>query len=287
MDMKVLWISDFNINNNPGGSQRTDEEVIQEGLKQGYQITRFNLQDPDDLLVAESYDIVVSNNLEHLRMRRPNVFEFIVSHPYHIRFEHDSNAYLTPEDRKLLFGSTKRTFFLSKYHHDMFVKLYGNIFHSVDIITSPIDLDKFKVIKAKEEREDATLYVGFLHFLKGTHNFFQHVMSNPFRQFYMASWGDKRLEQTARNFSNVTWLGTVAYENMPELLNRFTELYYHPAKFEPFCRSVGEAILCGMDLDVSDNIGAVHACNQHGVDTLRTMCGESKHKFWRLVKETL
>jgi len=282
--MKILWISDFDISNNPGGSQRTDDEVIKAGQHQ-HQITRFNLQSDEGLLTADTYDAIVSNNLEHLRSRRPTVFQFIIKHPNHIRFEHDSNAYLTTDDRKLLFGSTKRTFFLSEYHHHQFIELYGNIFHNVSIITSPIDLDKFKTLTSQEERQDAILYIGFLHFLKGTHTFFSHVLNNPDTQFVMASWGDKNLERTARSFKNVKWLGTVKYDAMPALFNQYKKLYYHPAKFEPFCRSVGEAILCGMDLDVAGNIGAVHDLQRYGIDKLREMCGKSKHTFWQLVGE--
>lgn len=281
--MKVLWISDFNINNNPGGSQRTDDEVIRAGLSEGHNITRFNIDDSDELL-KDSYDIVVSNNLEHMRNRRPNVFGFILNHPNHIRFEHDSNAYLTVEDRKALFGKAKRNLFLSRYHHDTFVELYGSIFHSVDIITSPISED-FKILKGEDEREDSILSLGFMHFLKGTHNFFAYALRNPQKNFVVAGWGPPNLEMTAKRLDNVKLLGTVPYDQMPLLLNQYKTLYYHPAKFEPFCRSVGEAILCGMKLDVSGNIGAVRDFNQYGLEGLRKMCLESKHKFWKLLRE--
>jgi len=119
--MKTLWIADFNIKTNPGGSQRTDEEVIQEGLQRGHRIVRFNLDDSDELL-ADKYDLVVSGNLEHIAARRPNVFSYLIQAPYHVRYEHDANSYLSQTDRKALFGSTRINCFLSKYHHATFVE---------------------------------------------------------------------------------------------------------------------------------------------------------------------
>ncbi len=283
MKTSILWISDFNINNNPGGSQRTDEEVIQEGLRQGYRITRFNLEDSDELLTAQ-YDIVVSGNLEQMKAKRPHVFDYIIQAPNHVRFEHDANSYLSQVDRQALFGSSILNCFLSKYHYSTFVELYGEIFPNPKIITSPINTDVFKVVKKQDEREDATLYIGFMHFLKGTHSFFNHVLKHPKEKFVMAAWGAKSLERTARRFPNVEWLGTVPYVDMPELFNNYKRMYYHPAKFEPFCRSVGEALLCGIEVDGSDNIGALRDYHEVGLDGLRELCSHSKTEFWNQVE---
>jgi len=282
--MKVLWISDFNINNNPGGSQRTDDEIIKEGRKRGHEITCFNLNDRDELIQANTFDLLVSNNLEHLRLRRPEVFQFICQFPNHVRLEHDSCSYLSVEDHKLLYGSAKQSFFLSDYHHRMFVERFGPIFHNVSIITPPINTKKFKVTKSPEERQDKTLYIGFMHFLKGTQNFFSHVLHNPDKQFVVAAWGDPNMENTVRRFPNVEFLGTVSYDYMPVLYNKYKTLYYHPIGFEAFCRAVGEAVLCGIDLEVGDNIGAVHDYNSYGLQEFRKRCDESKNKFWDLVE---
>jgi len=123
-----------------------------------------------------------------------------------------------------------------------------------------------------------------MHFLKGTHSFFTHVIKNPDKKFVMAAWGAKTLERTARRFPNVEWLGTVPYDKMPELFNQYQRMYYHPAKFEPFCRSVGEALLCGIEVDGGDNIGALKDYHEFGLDSLRQMCSQSKKTFWDLVE---
>lgn len=276
--MKILWIADFGLHHNIGGAQRTDSFIIQQGLKRGYEITQFNYDTPE---ILGEYDIVVSGNLESLHRRR-DVFDYIISHPYHVRYEHDSNAYLPEQMRKDLFGSAKWSFFLSEYHHQQFLELYDLSYQNVKIITSPIDCNKFMPLDLP--RENKTLYIGFMHVLKGTHNFFNEVLNNPDKQYVMACWGDKFLEVTARRFKNVEWLGKVDYEEMPALYNSYSTLYYHPDKFEPFCRAVGEAALCGMELDCSDNIGAVRDINKYGIEKLRHMCASSPRLFWNTIE---
>lgn len=274
--MKVLWVADFGLKHNIGGAQRTDSVIIDEGIKRGYSIQPFNYDSPDELLQNE-YDLVVSGNLESLH-RRVNVFKYLLDHTRHVRYEHDSNSYLPEQMRIDLFGSVKHSFFLSEFHRDTFLQIYGNIFPNSDIVTSPINTDVFHDLVM--ERQDKTLYVGFMHHLKGTQNFFRHALRNPDKHFVMASWGAPNLEFAARSLKNVEWLGKVDYNDMPALFNSYKTLFYHPMKFEPFCRSVGEAILCGMELNCSDNIGAVHDLKKHGVNGMRKLCKESPSKFW-------
>lgn len=278
--MKILWVADFGLQHNIGGSQRTDSFIIQEGQKRGHEIQFLNHDTPSDILNG-SFDLVVSNNLESLCNRR-DVFNFIVGHDFHVRYEHDSNAYLPQQMRIDLFNSAKHQIFLSQFHLNKFRELYGDIFPRPEIVTSPIDTSLFT--DAESVREDKTLYVGFLHFLKGTHNFFREALTNPDREYVVAGWGSPQLERAAKGFKNVEWLGKVPYEDMPQLFNRYQRMYYHPAKFEPFCRSVGEALLCGMELDCSDNIGAMHDMSEYGLDGLKRMCQDAPSKFWEMVE---
>jgi len=277
--MKVLWVADFSVKHNSGGAQRTDQHVKDFGRSLGHEIIEFNYDTPSDVLLGD-FDMVVSGNLESLS-RRADVFQFLLSHPNHVRYEHDSNSYLSQEARQALFQSTKKTLFLSNFHYQTFMQLYGDIFNNVEIVTSPIDTDKF--YDKGEEREDKTLYIGFFHFFKGTQNFMREVLMNPDKQYVVAGWGSAAHENLMRGFKNVEWLGKLDYSRMPELYNKYKKLFYHPEKFEPFCRAVGEAALCGMELDCSDNIGAVHDLKTYGTDKLKEMCNDSPQRFWKVL----
>lgn len=278
--MKILWIADFGLHHNIGGSQRTDSFVIDEGRNRGHEIITFNYDSQDSLLAAD-YDMIVTNNLESL-CRRQNVFEFILNHKNHIRFEHDSNSYLVDSARKMLFGSTRKSIFLSDFHYKTFVNLYGDIFPNSVTCSPFIDTTTFRDMG--QEREDKTLYVGFFHILKGTNNFINHAIRNPNKKFVVAGWGDPFYENHMRSLSNVEFIGKVKHEEMPILFNKYKHLYYHPEKFEPFCRSIGEAIMCGIIPDTNEIIGAVHDYNNLGLETMRHNCSTSNKKWWEIVE---
>tara|TARA_Y100001973_G_C5155480_1_gene310489 strand:+ start:323 stop:1162 length:840 start_codon:yes stop_codon:yes gene_type:complete len=279
--MKVLWIADFGLQHNIGGAQRTDSFVIQEGTNRGHEIVFLNYDTPSDVL-NDTYDLVVSGNLENISHRRPDVFQYLLNHPNHVRFEHDSNSYLSQDARKALFNSTKKTIFLSEFHHQTFAQLYGNIFKNVEIVRPFIDSKVF--YDFQQERENKTLYVGFFHFLKGTVKFLDFVINNPDKKFVVAGWGSKGFEGHIEHLHNVDYIGKVDHDEMPNLFNKYKTMYYHPEKFEPFCRSVGEAIMCGMQLDVSDNIGAFHDLQKYGIEELTQMCSGSPKIWWDKVE---
>lgn len=280
---KVLWVADFTVEQNIGGAQRTDYFIIEEGKRRGYDFTFLNYNSDKSILDTE-YDIVVSGNLENLSNSK-TLLNYLFNHKYHVRYEHDSNSYLSKDVRYTLFNSTKHNFFLSKFHYETFVNIYGDIFKNVDIVTSPIDGNIFKDLK--QEREDKILYIGFMHHLKGINNFFTKVLNNPHIKFVMACWGNPILEMYAKLFKNIEWLGKKDYSEMHLLYNKYSKIYYHPSKFEPFCRSIGEAILCGMDFDCSDNIGAIHDYKNYGLNEMKNMCLNSPNKFWNIIESDI
>ena len=71
---------------------------------------------------------------------------------------------------------------------------------------------------------------------------------------------------------------------MPLLYNKYKTLYYHPIGFEPFCRSVGEAVLCGMELDCNDLVGSLHHLQEVGTEEFVKQCNEASKMFWDRVE---
>lgn len=280
--MRVLWISDFGIKHNIGGAQRSNHLVIEQGKSQGHSIAEFNY-DSSPHVLNEEYDLTVSSNLEVLSAHLPDIIPRIVESPKHVRLEHDANRYLSPDDRQLIFSSCDKAFFLTQFHHDQFIKMYGDIFQNVEIVPDPIDASVFN--DESKEREDSILYIGYMHYLKGTDTFLEYVAENSDKNFVMAAWGTPQYERMARSFSHVEWLGTIPYEQMPTLYNKYKSLYYHPVFFEPFCRTVGEALLCGMELDCNDLIGSLHHFQQVGKKEFVTQCETATQTFWEKVEE--
>jgi len=284
VNSKILWLADFNLDEAPGGAQRSDHFLVNQGTILGYKITKLTSNTFLSSINIHDYDIVVTSNLHALTVKNPDLLDQIFKHKYHVRVEHDSNDYLSQDQRLKLFGNCKRTFFLSDFHHEFFKHLYGDIFKNVEIVYDPIFGDEFKDLQ--KIREDKILYVGYLHPLKGSYEFFDYVLANPNKKFIVAGWpANYSLQHLLTTISNVEYLGTLDYSKMPELYNKYKYLYYTPNLNEPFCRSVAEAILCGMKLMTNNpqRIGCIREIEKLGIENFREECSKAALKFWEKV----
>lgn len=282
---KILWISDFNLSHTPGGAQRSNDLIIEKGRQLGFSIFEANYNCNFKIVNFDEYDILVSSNLEAIYRSNPEIIDRICQHKNHVRLEHDLNRYLNQKDRIKLFQSCKKTIFLTEFHHKLFINNYGDIFKNVEIIADPIDNKLF--YNKNLEREDKMLYVGFMHELKGTLAFFDFVMANPQNEFVVAGWGTPVFEFLAKTLPNVKYLGAVKYEEMPELYNKYETLFYSPVLPEPFCRSVGEGIFCGIKL-MSFNpsiIGVINELDRLGNEKFKYSCQNAAEIFWQKVNE--
>ena len=278
--MKVLWISDYG-KERQGGAQRSNALIIDEGIRRGHSIVEFNVSSDDRILHPE-YDLLVSSNLEAL-YQKPRMVEWITTFPNHVRLEHDANRYLSQEDRKNLFTSCKKAFFLSKFHLEQFINSYGDYFTNAEIIPDPIDPVFFS--NQDLEREDKILYVGYMHQLKGTNSLFSYAIENPEEKFVVAGWShDPYFIQTCHTLPNVDFIGGVPFEEMPNLYNKYKKLFYTPAFYEPYCRSVAEAIFCGMEIISNDLIGCLHHMEEVGKEEMVSQCSRARELFWESVE---
>jgi glycosyltransferase involved in cell wall biosynthesis len=280
--MNILWISDFSILHSPGGAQRSDEIIIKKGRQMGLNITHFTC-DSDPELFKNSYDHVISANLELLNQKYPFIIDYLSSAKAHSRIEHDMNRYLSQSKRHQLYTSCKNAFFLTEYHYNLFKNHYGDYFINVRIVPDPIDSSIF--FDNKNNREDKVLYVGFMHEFKGTFDFFRYAIDNPQIQFIVAGWGEKIFEHLATSIPNIEFLGKVSHEKMPELYNKYKTFIYFPRIDEPFCRAAGEAALSGMEMMINDKIGCIHEMKRLGMNDFINKCNTASFDFWNIITE--
>ncbi|NDB28211.1 glycosyltransferase [archaeon] len=284
VNSKILWLADYNLTEAYGGAQRSDQIIIDQGRLLGYNILKVTSLDTENDLNINNYDVVISSNIHALTNKHPNLIDDLYNHPYHIRLEHDSNEYLSQENRIKLFANCKKTIFLSDFHYSFFKNYYGDIFKNVEIIYDPIDLFKFK--NNNDIREEKVLYAGYLHPLKGTYEFFDFVLSNPDKNFVIVGWASNNLlHYLSTTIKNVEYLGTVNYDEMPEIYNKYKYMFYSPNLNEPFCRSIAEAVLCGMQIitDKSNRIGCLLEIQKNGIDQFREKCNKAGLKFWQTI----
>lgn len=285
MSKKILFISDYNLSHAPGGAQRSNDIIIQKGRELGYSILEANYNFNFNIEDFDQYDILISSNLEAIYGSDNSIINKIAKHKNHIRLEHDSNRYLSKEHREELFKSCKKTIFLTDFHHEMFKKMYGDIFNGVHIVYDPINTDLFKDEELK--RENKILYVGFMHELKGTFAFFEFVLDHPEMKFVIAGWGQRTFDFLARNIPNIEYLGPIAYEDMHKVYNKYDIIYYSPVIPEPFCRSIAEASMCGMKM-ISNSpniIGCLIEMSKVGQEKFKENCKNASKKFWEVIDD--
>lgn len=276
--MKILLVSDFGLHHTVGGAQRSNHLIMEEGRKRGHQISIFHY-DGDIWMLNDQYDWIISSNLEVISQVIGNSIEWLDGQPNHIRLEHDMNRYLSPERRYILWRNCKASFFLTKFHYECFKKQYGDYFVNLRFVPDPIDRSFFD---KGGKREDCILYSGFMHPLKGTNEFFDLVITNPDKRFLVAGWGngfEKKLK-----LKNVSFLGQLDHEQMVDLYNSVRSWYHKPPVCEPFCRSAGEAMVCGVpNMMTNSIIGAQHMYNEDP-KRFAEACYSAATTFWETVE---
>lgn len=278
--MKVLLISDFGVQHTSGGAQRSNEIIVKEGISRGHKVLQFHYDSSFSTLL-DKYDVVISSNLEVITRHAPQLVRDIPELDNHVRLEHDSNLYWDNEFRKRFWASCKISFFLTEFHHNFFKEIYGDIFPNVRIVPDPID-ESF--LDEKMERSEKIGYVGFFHELKGTQNFIDFAKENKDDEFIVCGWGDPEWSRKISSIENVDFIGKIEYSRMKDFYNSIASLYYNPICNEPFCRSIGEAIMCGTNIiGGSNRIGSLkmYKSDPNG---FREKCINAASDFWEILE---
>lgn len=280
--MKILLISDFGIEHNSGGAQRSNQLIIDKGLSRGHDIVTFHYDSKREIL-SDQYDVIISSNLEIISSIYPDLVKSIPLANNHIRLEHDSNLYWNNEFRKYFWDSCKLSFFLTDFHYSFFLEYYGNIFKNVRIVPDPID-ECF--INLGLDRSSKIGYVGFMHELKGTQNFIDYAEKNQDKKFLVAGWGDEKWINKINTLSNIEYIGKLDHKDMAAFYNSIKSIYYNPVCNEPFCRSVGEALMCGVEIiGDSEKIGSL---NMYRSDpNFRSKCINAADSFWEIIENDI
>jgi len=281
---KILWLADYNLNEAPGGAQRSDQIIIDQGRLLGYNILKIVSSNLQEDLNIHDYDVVISSNIHALTIKKKDLIDQISTHKCHIRLEHDSNDYLSQEDRIKLFGNCHKTIFLTDFHYSFFKDYYGDIFKNVEIVYDPIDFHNFRDMK--NDREDKILFAGYMHPLKGAYEFFDFALQNKDQKFVVAGWPSNHVvNHLLTSLSNVEYLGLAEHDKMPAIYNKYKYMFYTPNLNEPFCRSVAEAVLCGMQIltNTPNKIGCLTEINKVGINQFREKCGKAGLNFWQIL----
>ena len=283
--MRVLFVSDFTLEQRIGGAQVSNNLIIEKGRELGHEIIEHNFTS-SVLDFLSTYDLLVSSNLEAINKFNPDKLDFIIKHPNHIRLEHDSCLYLDNALRQKLFESSKLNFFLSDFHISFFTENYGDYFKNVEINYDPIDVQLFS--PEEKEKEYDIVYCGYLHPLKGVGNLTEHAIKNKHRTMDVFGWPDPSIQTTFfDNIPNINYHGPKDYTEIPNIFKKAKAIYHHPIVNEPFCRMVGEALLCGVEevVGAKEKIGSYLEFKKVGREEFAKKCSTATENFWNKIEE--
>jgi glycosyltransferase involved in cell wall biosynthesis len=185
--------------------------------------------------------------------------------------------------RKLLFSSSKKNIFLTQFHLDCFKKEYGDYFNNSEIIYDPIDKNIF--FNKNLERENCVVYAGFLHPLKGVFNLIDFAKQNPSLNIKVYGFFETGLDESIfSNIQNITFFGLKTQLELSEIFNTHKYIFHKPNVIEPFCRMIGEALICGMEPICNDRVGSLIEFNKIGYDIFKQKCNNAEIEFWNLIE---
>jgi len=282
--MRILFISDFTLQQREGGAQVSNSILINKGRELGYDIKEHSHSSSvTDFL--STYDLVINSNLDAISKISPEKIPFILKMDNSVRLEHDSCKYLDDDIRLELFSKAKKNFFLSSFHLDFFKNLYGDYFHDVEIVYDPIDTNTFK--KADCDKHYDVVYCGYLHPLKGLNSLLKFASENPTRHIDVFGWADFNTKDYFSSYNNVQFHGQKSHSEIAEIFQKAKAVFHSPIVNEPFCRMVGEALLCGVDEIIGDTskIGSYLEFEKVGYDKFKERCHLASSEFWSKINE--
>ena len=272
--MKVLWVADYSTKEHNGGAQQTNAVMIKAGKELGYSISEYTGGELPKTL--DRYDVIILNNIT---MYEDEQLDRLLDTGKCIRYEHD---YWVADNMPELYKKCKHTIFLSPLHKKTAESKIGYKVESSSLVPSPIQ-DVFKPLGEKEPM--SVLYVGNLCEMKGTPEMIKYIKNNPMYKFYVIGFGG--MVEDVKNLKNVEYIGETKLEDTVKYYQKCEYLYHKPQWEEPFGRTVLEGYLCGCNLLVNSNVGAMSWDWDFSNYDLIKKNVQSQSKFWKVIKDEI
>ncbi len=208
----------------------------------------------------EDVDAYFIANVPHMPVAY--MIDLVNSGKRYVMFRHDiaSICYLSDAPQqpaaklvRFLFENSAANFFISSLQLAYYQRVC-EIPRTV-VIPPPLDLSRFS--DEKHPNRIGHLYLGEISSVRGVEETLRQMKAEDdgevmafYGQVAAPDLGDMLRAQGAKVCP------PVFHSDVPALLNRYRDFYYHPRIVDAFCLKVLEAELCGMNIHVSDgNIG--------------------------------
>ena len=276
---KIIWLADYTIKEFPGGAQQTNELMVRYGRKIGYEI-EYMLPPKFSISKLKKADLVIINNLIKFKSSQLN---WIIKNKPYVKYDHDHAAARRISRIPKLFSSSRLNIFLSPLHLQGVSKIVGHKIPKSKVIPSPINTEIFKITN-KNRIKDSIFACGCLVPEKGINNIIKYLNAHKEKKLFAAGWGKDKATKLL-SMENVTFLGFVQHNKLPEVYNKYESFIHLPVDKEAFGRAVLEAYLCGCHLITNKIVGAMsYDWDWKNYDEIKKKV-KSQKRFWEVIKE--
>jgi glycosyltransferase involved in cell wall biosynthesis len=273
--MKLLWIADFSVKDNKGGAQQTNEVMIKAGRKRGHTIKLATGGSVGDS--KQRYDGIIINNITKYSEEQ---IKELVDTGKCIRYEHD---HWVAENYPELYKQVKHTIFLSPLHKESIEKKVGYKIENSSLIPSPIDSKRFTT--GEEKEPNTAIYTGNICKEKGMEGLIEYAKENEHLKFYVIGWGS--MVEDIKGVDNIEYIEGVDQKELVSYYQKCEYFYHKPEWEEPFGRTVIEAYLCGCNLLLNNNVGAISwDWDFSDYDAIKKNV-QSEDKFWKIIEDEI
>jgi len=279
--MYIIWIADYTTKEHYGGAQQTNELMVRYGRKIGHEVEyMLPLESQFSISKLKKADLVIINNLTRFK---PSWINWIIENKPYIKYDHDhATARLIGKFPKL-FLSSRLNIFLSPLHLQGVSKLVGYKIPRSVIIPPPMDTKTFKITN-KNRIKDSVFMCGSLSPAKGINKMIDYLNANKEKKLFLAGWNENQARKLI-NMKNVTFLGKIQHDKLPEVYNRYESFILLPTKEEACSRVVLEAYLCGCRLITNKVVGAMsYKWDWKNYSEIKAKV-ESENHFWELINK--
>ena len=131
------------------------------------------------------------------------------------------------------------------------------------------------------------VYCGYIHELKGAKKIIDFAKKNPDKEISIFGWSHVDPNEFFKNQNNIKFGGLKTQEEVADILKQSKAIFHSPIVNEPFCRMIGEALLCGVEEVIGEvnKIGSYLEFNKVGYDEFKNKCENASEIFWQKIEQ--
>jgi hypothetical protein len=274
---KIAYVQDYS---KEGGAEISNKHVVTIGENLGFDVVGITPSNFHKNILFNADMIIINNFFEFEKLQHDVVMQAIYEKgiPF-VKYDHDHRELKRVNFSKQLFTRSVLNIFLSPLHMEKSINAYGSQIkkHSVCLPLS-INTKQFKRIE-NISREPNTVFVPC--YRKCGRNVLDYMSKHRDKKYYVVCKDELNV-----NGISITRLPQQPIDKMIDLYNRYEIMLHLPLGFWAGERIYFEALLCGTDCVVNENVGH-KSWDFTDKETIRNKLDKAPYTFWRLIEKCL